>query len=153
MKHPSPSPTLPTRHPLFLLRLWPWALCAAVGWGAGLLNGLLGAAGGILLVAVLPHLTPPHALCPSLLPLGRYHERRDLLATAMTVMLPVSAVSCIFYYVSGIRPDAELVAVLILPAILGGFIGAKLLGRLSDRLLRRLFAALVVIAGIRMLFG
>jgi uncharacterized membrane protein YfcA len=33
-----------------------------------------------------------------------------------------------------------------------GLLGAKLLGRLPDRVLKKLFAALVVISGIRMLF-
>jgi uncharacterized membrane protein YfcA len=41
----------------------------------------------------------------------------------------------------------------ILPAAAGGFLGAKLLSRLPNRLLKRIFAALVTVAGLRMLFG
>ena len=130
----------------------PWLLLALTGIGAGLLNGLLGAAGGILLVAVLPHLTPPAKLYPPAVKLGQYHERRDILAAAMAVMLPVSAVSCVFYWLNGVRPDPVLLLLLILPAAAGGFIGAKLLGRLPDTALKKLFAALVVVAGARMLF-
>jgi uncharacterized membrane protein YfcA len=129
-----------------------WLLLALTGVGAGLLNGLLGAAGGILLVAVLPRLTPPAKLYPPSVKLGLYHERRDILATAMTVMLPVSAVSCVFYWLGGIRPEPTLLLLLILPAAAGGFLGAKLLGLLPDALLKKLFAALVVVAGARMLF-
>ena len=129
-----------------------WLLLALTGMGAGLLNGLLGAAGGILLVAVLPHLTPPVRLYPPTVQLGLYHERRDILATALTVMLPVSGVSGIFYWLNGIRPSPTLLLLLILPAAAGGLLGAKLLGRLPDRVLKKLFAALVVISGIRMLF-
>ena len=129
----------------------PWLLLALTGVGAGLLNGLLGAAGGILLVAVLPRLTPPALLYPPAVPLGRYHERRDILATALTVMLPVSAISCVFYWLGGVRPEPTLLLLLILPAAVGGYLGAKLLGKLSDRFLKKLFAALVVVAGIRML--
>lgn len=128
-----------------------WLLLALTGVGAGLLNGLLGAAGGILLVAVLPRLTPPALLYPPTVPLGRYHERRDILATALTVMLPVSAISCAFYWLGGVRPDPTLLLLLVLPAAVGGYLGAKLLGKLSDRFLKKLFAALVVVAGIRML--
>ena len=58
-------------------RSLPWLLCALTGFGAGLLNGLLGAAGGILLVAVLPRLTPPAVLYPPRRPLGDFHARRD----------------------------------------------------------------------------
>ena len=134
-----------TRHPL------RWLLLALTGMGAGLLNGLLGAAGGILLVAALPRLTPPAALYPPAVKLGQYHERRDVLATAMTVMLPVSGVSGVFYWLNGIRTSPTLLLLLILPAAMGGLLGAKLLGRLPDRVLKKIFAALVVFAGARML--
>ena len=94
-----------------------WILLALTGIGAGLLNGLLGAAGGILLVAVLPRLTPPAKLYPPSVRLGLYHERRDILATALTVMLPVSAVSGIFYWLNGIRPSPTLLLLLIQPQL------------------------------------
>ncbi len=128
-----------------------WVALVALGCGAGLLNGLLGAAGGILLVLLLPRLHPPTVLYPPAVPLGEAHERRDLLAAAMAVMIPVSVLSSVFYAVSGIRPSWETVTVLILPALLGGIIGARLLGRLPEVLLRKLFAALVVVSGVRML--
>ncbi len=128
------------------------ALLALAGFGAGLLNGLLGAAGGILLVAVLPRLAssdPP--LTAPMLSLPRT-ERRDTLATVTAVMIPVSGVSWLFYQLGGIHPPADMLPLLILPAVLGGLLGAKLLGRLPDRVLRKLFAALVVVSGARMLF-
>ena len=131
---------------------FPWLLLGLTGVSAGLLNGLLGAAGGILLVALLPRLTPPAALYPPAVPLGTHHERRDILATAMTVMLPVSAVSGVFYWFRGIRPDPTLLLLLVIPAAAGGLVGAKLLGKLPDRVLKKIFAALVVVAGVRMLF-
>lgn len=147
MEHPFPTPRS-TRAPAAL----PWLLCALTGLGAGFLNGLLGAAGGILLVAVLPRITPPAPLYPPRLPLSVYHERRDMLATALAVMLPVSAVSGMFYWVGGIRPEPLLLVSLVLPAALGGLSGAMLLGRIPNHLLQKLFAALVVVAGLRMLF-
>lgn len=140
------APMNPTaRHPL------PWLLLALAGFGAGLLNGLLGAAGGILLVAILPRLTPPARLYPPAVRLGLYHERRDVLATALAVMLPVSGVSGVFYWLNGIRTSPSLLLLLILPAALDGLLGAKLLGKLPDRVLKKLFAALVVASGVRMI--
>ncbi len=189
---------------------YPYLAPALSGLGAGFLNGLLGAAGGILLVAVLPYLTPPPRLCdpaisertlhpahmradntnavsgitgtplttvpsveadvPPILPsrsidhaygrveatprpspLGEHLDRRDILATALSVMLPVSAVSWVFYWFSGVRAEASLVVSLILPALLGGLAGAKLLGRLPEKHIRKMFAALVVVSGLRML--
>jgi uncharacterized membrane protein YfcA len=58
----------------------------------------------------------------------------------------------VFYWLGGIRPEPTLLLLLIIPAAAGGLLGAKLLGRLPDRVLKKLFAALVVISGIRMLF-
>ena len=127
-----------------------WLLCALSGFSAGLLNGLLGAAGGILLVAVLPAL-PLHA---SLLPDGLLDrwEKRDVLATALSVMLPVSAFSLLLYGLDGHLPAPPVLLSILLPAVLGGWLGARLLGRLSDRFIRKLFSAVVVVAGARMLF-
>ncbi len=128
-----------------------WLLCALLGFGAGVLNGLLGAAGGILLVAALPRLTPPASLYPPAQSLGIAHDRRDILATALSVMLPVSAVSGIFYWAGGIRPSPVLLLALTIPAAAGGLLGAMLLSRLSCEGLKRIFSAVVIIAGLRML--
>ena len=67
-------------------------------------------------------------------------------------MLPVSAVSGLFYWLGGIRPSPTLLLSLVIPAAAGGLLGAKLLARIPNRLLKKIFAAVVVIAGIRMLF-
>ena len=127
-------------------------LLALSGLGAGLLNGLLGAAGGILLVAVLPRLAVSESPRGASLLLPPPLARRDTLATVTAVMIPVSGVSWFFYQLRGIAPPSGMLPLLILPAVLGGMVGAKLLGRLSDRVLRKLFAALVVVSGARMIF-
>lgn len=126
----------------------PFILLSLAGFAAGLLNGLLGAAGGILLVAVLPRLALPSSYAPL-----HPQDRRDTLATALSVMLPVSAVSGLFYWLGGIRPSPALLLSLVLPAAAGGLLGAKLLSKIPAHLLRKIFAAVVVIAGIRMLLG
>ncbi len=148
MSHVSHSSTL------LAAQVLPWLSVTALALGAGLCNGLLGAAGGILLVALLPFLTPPALLTPRGMtpgtPLGSHLDRRDLLATSMAVMLPVSAVSFLFYWLGGLRLSPMTLAALPIPAVLGGLAGAALLGRLPEKLLRKLFALLVVISGIRM---
>jgi len=131
----------PRSTPHFFIRA---ALYAAAGLGAGLLNGLLGAAGGILLVAVLPALSntdaPPQ-------------DRRDVLATSMAVMLPVSAVSLVLYFLRGLQPPTALLSAIWLPSLVGGVIGAWLLDRLPVRTVRVLFALLVMVSGLRMVLG
>ena len=46
----------------------------------------------------------------------------------------------------------NLLLLLVIPAAAGGLMGAKLPGKLPDRVLKKIFAALVVVAGARMLF-
>ncbi len=111
-----------------------------LGFLAGLLNGLLGAGGGIILVRgahkILPH---------------EYRDERDIFANALCVTLPLSAVSALAYVLRGSVHGLEF-APFILPAIIGGVGGGLLLAVIDTRLLRLIFSALVVWSGITMIF-
>lgn len=107
-----------------------------IGFGAGFLNGLLGAGGGILIVYGLRHLLKDSPVDP-----------HAIFASAIAVMLPLSAISAILYLRNG-HLEAASVGLLALPAIAGGAIGALLLRRLSPRALSRLFAAVVLVSGL-----
>ena len=61
-----------------------------LGFFAGLLNGLLGAGGGIILVRGADKVLP-----------REYHDGRDVFANVLSVMLPLSAVSAIAYVLRG----------------------------------------------------
>ena len=109
-----------------------------LGFGAGFINGLLGAAGGILIVLGLKVLTR-----------GRIRDPRSVYASAIAVMLPLSLLSVLQYVQRGSLPLSEALP-LLLPAVAGGLVGALLLRRLSARLLSRIFAAVVLISGVVM---
>ena len=112
----------------------------SIGIAAGVVNGLLGAGGGILIVfGVSPLLTADE------------RGRRDVFANALAVMMPVSIVSVISYTLAG-RLDGSSFATYALPAALGGVLGAFLLDRINLTLLKRLFAAIVIWSGLYMLF-
>ncbi|UKI12531.1 MAG: hypothetical protein L6V84_07565 [Oscillospiraceae bacterium] len=92
--------------------------------GAGFINGLLGAAGGILLVTALPYLPTPSLLSVGANPYGQAGaDRRDLFASALAVMLPVSAVSALRYRLAGVDPLPRSLLPLLLPAAAGGTAG------------------------------
>lgn len=120
----------------------------AIFWGllAGAVNGLLGAGGGILLVRRAPKLLPEASRGP-----------RDVFATALFVMLPVSAVSALTYALRGSLSFSALGgvrwAVLAGSGIAGGAAGALLLDRADVRVLRLIFAAVTVWSGLRMVWG
>ena len=116
-----------------------------LGAAAGFLNGLLGTGGGIVLVYVMqwyrrrrggPHVLPDQA--------------RDVYATALAVMLPISIFSS-FHYANAGALDFNAFAPMLLPSVVGGILGGWLLDRLKLDLLKRLFALLVLISGILMI--
>lgn len=120
----------------FFRALIPALPLLAVGLGAGLLNGALGAGGGILIV-----------LC--LRPMLQETDRRRAYTTALSVTLPLSLLTLARYWRGGaLQSTAPLT--LLLPALLGGALGALLLRRLPQGVLSRMFAAVVLLSGILM---
>ncbi len=110
-----------------------------IGLLSGLCNGLLGAGGGILIVFGM---TPLVA-----------HEigaERDVFANALAVMLPVSLVSVFSYILSG-RMPSESLSVYVIPAAVGGLIGALILDKIKLTLIKKLFALIVVWSGVYMI--
>lgn len=120
-------------------------LIAVGSLAAGIINGLLGAGGGIILIFVL---------APALGGLyengDEFYKRRDLMATSLSVMLPVSAVSAFRYGMNGML-DWGYISKIILPAILGGLLGGILLDKLKESFIMKLFAFLVIYSGIAMI--
>ncbi len=114
------------------------ALLACAGAFVGLVNGFLGAGGGMLAVPVLTFVAG--------LPDKKAH------ATAIALILPLCAVSALVYALGG---AGEYVADLPAAAgvFAGGIIGALLLKKASPELLKELFYGVMMFAGIKMLFG
>lgn len=110
----------------------------ALGLGAGFINGLLGAGGGILIVFGLNKLLA-----------GKLSDPRSVYASAIAVILPLSVLSALQYIRRG-SPDLNTLSYLLLPAVLGGALGALLLRKLSVKTLSRIFAAVVLVSGITM---
>lgn len=115
------------------------AFLILTGVCAGFLNGLLGAGGGILIVFALSRLFG-----------GESEEQRNLYANALCVMLPISAFSCLRYALTG-NLQITGFGVYALPAIVGGILGAFLLGRMSSVPLKRIFSVVVIYSGILMI--
>ena len=112
-----------------------------VGLIAGMINGLLGAGGGILITYFLSYLLRE-----------QHAEKNDVFAHALLTMLPISAVSFATYLLRGyVKLEVSLVY-LILPAALGGFLGAYLLKKIKFKIVRLLFIALVIYSGFTMIF-
>jgi len=106
---------------------------------AGFVNGFLGTGGGIVLMAAF-----------ALMPPGDETALRDRFAMVIAVILPLSLISVIAY---GDAISFESAAPYLLPGVLGGITGALLLDKINPKLLKKLFAGLLLFAGVTELFG
>jgi uncharacterized membrane protein YfcA len=103
----------------------------------GVCNGLFGGGGGMITVPVLT------MLCG--------YEPKKAHATAIAVILPVSVISAVIYVVKGYFQLKMSVAVGV-GVILGGILGALLLKKFSNSVIEKIFAFLMVVAGVKLLF-
>jgi len=105
-----------------------------IGLAAGMLNGLFGAGGGL-------------AAVPLLVKSGL--EPKKAHATSVAVMVPLSAISLMFYIQGGFAVTDALI--FIPGGIAGAAAGSFLLKKMSNTLLRRIFGAVMIISAIRLL--
>lgn len=108
-----------------------------LGCISGLINGLLGSGGGIIFVVG----------CTLLMKA----EQKSAQASAIPAMLSFSIVSAVLYISNGIDIQLDVMLPVIIGSAVGGVAGALLLNKFSDKVLRYLFAGMIIFAGIRML--
>ena len=112
-------------------------LLSLAGWGEGAENGASGGGGGMIVVPLLTGVGKKPPLVAH--------------ATAILIILPVSLVSSVVYLVNGLF-DTELFLAVGLGVMLGGFLGARLLGKVSPAAATLAFAAVMLAAGLKMIF-
>lgn len=103
----------------------------------GAVNGLFGAGGGMLAV---PWLTYIGSL-----------DEKSAHATAIALILPLCLVSSIAYGV-GASFENGVILPTVLGVTIGGILGACLLKKLSSNVVSFLFYALMLFAGLKMIF-
>lgn len=109
--------------------------CSAL---AGIANGFLGGGGGVVVVTLLL----------SVLKLSQKKAQ----ATALLIILPLTAVSLVVYLVS--KPvDWSVVLYSTLGVFVGGTLGALLLNKLQGNTAKIIFALLLLFGGIRMIIA
>jgi hypothetical protein len=106
------------------------------GIASGAANGLFGSGGGLLAVPMLES--------------GGF-ESKEAHATSLAITLPLSVVSAIIYFHSG-NINVLQAAEYLPGGIAGVFAGSFIMRKISARALRKIFAAVMIYFGIRMLF-
>ena len=107
------------------------------GLAIGVVTGLFGAGGGMLTV-------------PALTFIAKFDEKHSH-ATAIAVILPLCLISSVIYAL-GATFENGVVLPTVIGVTIGGVIGALLLKKMSNGAISFLFYALMLFAGLKMIF-
>ncbi len=110
-------------------------ITAAAGLGIGIVNGLLGAGGGMIAVPILKKLGL---------------EQKSAHANAVAIILPISILSAVLYLFKDYVNLSDSF-IYIPTGVLGAVIGAYILRKISPVWLKRIFGGFMVYAGVRLL--
>jgi len=115
----------------------PWWVFVVLGIGAGIISGALGLGSGTIVI-------------PALVLLFDFGQK-NAQGTALAVMVPMALVGALRYWQN---PEIELnvviIGLIICGALAGVLVGTELASRLPGHILRKVFAAVLVIAALRM---
>ena len=117
---------------------------------SGLVNGFIGTGGGIILYFVLKFRQKRKNIADG--SQNADSVMKDILATTVSAVIPMSAVSSIVYMLKGSVMYKELLTYLP-AALIGGIAGAFLLDKLKFTIVKKIFAGMIIYAGIRMIFS
>ncbi len=114
------------------------SILTRVGGGAliGLINGFFGGGGGMLCVPLLEKVLG--------VPTKKSH------ATAIMIILPISIASAVMYVLNGYA-DFSSTVIASVGVTVGGSIGALLLTKLKSVTVGIVFAALMIVAGLKLI--
>jgi uncharacterized membrane protein YfcA len=113
-----------------------WAILA--GLGVGILSGLVGIAGGAILVPILFY--------------GFKMNQHMAQGTTLAVLLPPTGLLAFLKYYKAGNADLRIGLLLALGLFLGGYFGGMWAQKVSELALRRLFAVVLAAIALRMFF-
>lgn len=111
-------------------------ILTAGGFLIGIINGMLGAGGGMIAV-------------PMLKKFGGM-EQRDAQANSVAIILPLTVVSAVLYLFNN-NVEFKSALVFIPSGLAGALLGTFLLGKIPNKWLKKIFAGFMIWAGIRMI--
>lgn len=115
-----------------------WILVILLGILIGFVNGFFGGGGGMICVPLLENVLKL--------------ETKNAHASTIAVILPLSLISSIVYMISN-RVNYLDLGMITLGVCIGGVIGALVLKRLNSNIIRLIFVAIMIFAGIMMIVG
>ncbi len=111
---------------------------ALIGIAAGLLGGMMGLGGAIIII-------------PALMMLLGYSQQMAQGTTLLMLVMPVGALAAWQYYKAG-NVNVKTSLILAITFFISGFIGAKFANRVPEDILKKIFALLLIMIAVKMLF-
>jgi uncharacterized membrane protein YfcA len=109
-----------------------------VGIAAGMLSGLVGVGGGLVIV-------------PALIYFIGFSQKTAQGTSLAMIMLPVGIFGVMQYYKQG-HVDFKIVGLLAIGFLAGSFFGSKIALSISQDMLKKVFALLMILIAFKMLF-
>lgn len=113
-------------------------LLVIIGLAAGILSGLIGVGGGIIIV-------------PALVYILAFSQKQAQGTSLGILLLPVGILAVIQYYKQG-YVDIKVVLIVSAAFIIGGFLGSKIALHISESVLKKIFAIVLILIAFKMLF-
>ncbi len=113
-------------------------LLVIIGITAGVLGGLVGVGGGIIIV-------------PSLIYFLNFTQKNAQGTSLGLLLLPVGILGVLQYYKEG-YVDLKIVGILSLGFLLGSYFGSKIALSLPQETVKKIFAILMLVISLKMLF-
>jgi len=113
-------------------------LLIIIGLAAGFLSGLVGIGGGIIIV-------------PALVLLLGFTQKQAQGTSLGIMLLPIGFLAVIQYYKQGYL-NVNYVLIVASAFVVGGFLGSKLALSLSDEKMKKVFAIILFLISLKMLF-
>lgn len=110
---------------------------AVIGLITGFLSGLFGAGGGTILVPSLEK--------------GMGLEVHKAHATTIAIILPITILSAFIYLRQTTEINWSILLYVSIGGVIGGYLGAKYLNKISGKTLHKLFGIFMIVAAIRMI--
>lgn len=111
-----------------------------IGLLAGILSGFMGVGGGVVMIPLM------------ILLLGYdQHEAQGMSLAVLAV--PVTFIAAYTYHSSGHPINWKFAVIIAIFFVVGGFIGSKFAVKLDQALLKKIFAAILVIAALKLFFS
>jgi len=114
-------------------------ILAIIGVVAGFVSGSMGVGGGVIIIPALVFF------------LGiTQHEAQGTSVAVLSI--PVAIVAAINYYKSG-YVNFKFAAIIVLTFVIGGYLGSKFAVNVPEKVLKPIFGGLMLLVGIKMIFG